>query len=348
MRSLNTAFTIAEYCSQMDAGTITVNREYQRSPHAWPPAARSYLIDTILHDYPIPKISLYQKVDLRSKKTLKEIVDGQQRSMTIHDFYNDKLRLLGNSDYEGLLFSELEEKEKKAFREYCLTTDLFVDASESAIREMFRRINSYTVPLNPEEQRHATHQGAFKWFVLDLIEQYSSALKNIGVFTERGLSRMQDAKLVTEIILAWTNGIETYTKKKLDSIYKEHDDDVSLEERCRWAIDKVMEKILIWEDIHNSAWMKPYNFYSLFLAVSHIQKPWRKLEMVFPRDRRRIRSDQVVTANLGILERELERDVPRKPYKTFVKACSEATNTKANREERFRTFCKCLTEESLE
>jgi hypothetical protein len=44
-------FTVAEYCEQMRAGGIVVNHDYQRSDKVWPPAARSYLIETILLGY---------------------------------------------------------------------------------------------------------------------------------------------------------------------------------------------------------------------------------------------------------------------------------------------------------
>jgi hypothetical protein len=41
-------FTVAEYCQQMAENKIIVNREYQRSDKVWPPAAWSYLIETVL------------------------------------------------------------------------------------------------------------------------------------------------------------------------------------------------------------------------------------------------------------------------------------------------------------
>src|SRR5438067_2453856 len=95
MNVLPTTFTVAEYCQQMLAGAIIVNRDYQRSDKVWPPAARSFLIDTILLGYPLPKFSLHQNTDLKTRQTVKAIVDGQQRSMAIQDFFSDKLRLSG-------------------------------------------------------------------------------------------------------------------------------------------------------------------------------------------------------------------------------------------------------------
>ncbi|HVO71966.1 MAG TPA: DUF262 domain-containing protein, partial [Aggregatilineaceae bacterium] len=93
MQVIPSNFTVAEYCEQMLGGKIIVNRDYQRSPKVWPPAARSYLIESILLGFPIPKLSLYQRTDLRSRTTLKEIVDGQQRSTAILAFFEDELRL---------------------------------------------------------------------------------------------------------------------------------------------------------------------------------------------------------------------------------------------------------------
>jgi hypothetical protein len=78
-----TNMTIAEYCASMDRKEVIVNKNYQRSDQVWPHAARSFLIESILLGFPIPKIYLHSKTDLKTRKTIKEIVDGQQRSRAI-------------------------------------------------------------------------------------------------------------------------------------------------------------------------------------------------------------------------------------------------------------------------
>src|SRR5260370_3293352 len=108
MQVISTAFTVAEYCDQLKAGSITINRDYQRSDAVWPPAARSFLIDTILNGFPMPKFLLSQITDLRTRKTIKQIVDGQQRTKAILDFYDDKLRISGKADLAGKTFSSLD------------------------------------------------------------------------------------------------------------------------------------------------------------------------------------------------------------------------------------------------
>ena len=60
MRVTSSTFTVAEYCEQMREKTITVNHDYQRSDKVWPTAARSYLIETLLLGFPMPKLATVQ------------------------------------------------------------------------------------------------------------------------------------------------------------------------------------------------------------------------------------------------------------------------------------------------
>ena len=60
--------TIAAYCQEMGRNEIIVNKEHQRSDKVWPPVARSYLIETILLGYPIPKLSLHQVTDVKEQE----------------------------------------------------------------------------------------------------------------------------------------------------------------------------------------------------------------------------------------------------------------------------------------
>ena len=57
------------------------------------PAARVYLIDTILRGLPVPKIYLRTRIDVERQVSVREVVDGQQRLKAILDFAADKIRL---------------------------------------------------------------------------------------------------------------------------------------------------------------------------------------------------------------------------------------------------------------
>jgi len=342
MQVTQTSFTVAEYCAQMQRGELLVNHEYQRTNKVWPPAARSYLIDTILHGYPMPKLCLFQKTDVKSKKTLKEIVDGQQRSQAILDFFNDALKITGKSIYSGKTYSRLEEPDQQKFLGYSITTDVFVGATEDDIRQVFRRMNSYTVPLNPQEKRHATHQGEFKWFIVDLTERYAGALKKIGVFNEKQLSRMSDAALFTEVVMAMIEGIQTASKAKLNAFYETYDPSFPLEPKMLKRIEEAFGHILEWESLHDSNMMRPYNFYCLLPAISHCRHPLEPLLSLCPVKAQQTFERDIVLANLGRLSAALDEAEKVGTFSQFVKAASSATNTKAHREVRFRAVCKAL------
>ena len=219
MQVTASGFTVAEYCEQMRGGGIVVNHDYQRSDKVWPPAARSYLIETILLGYPMPKMALHQTTDLKTRRTKKEIVDGQQRSQAIFDFLEDKLRLSGNTGFARKTYSQLLPEDQQRFVEYSFAVDLFVGATPEQIRQVFRRMNSYTVPLNPQEKRHATHQGELKWFIVKMTERYAGALLELGVFNEKQLSRMADAGLLSDVVFTLSSGIKSASDTSIDKFY---------------------------------------------------------------------------------------------------------------------------------
>jgi hypothetical protein len=112
MDTKTSALTVADLCDQFKAGNLKVNRNYQRSSAVWPLAAKSYLIDTVLEGYPMPKMAMVQKLDLKARKSVKEIVDGQQRTNAIFEFYSDKFKIGGKSRFSGLSFSKLEDDDQ--------------------------------------------------------------------------------------------------------------------------------------------------------------------------------------------------------------------------------------------
>ncbi|MEH1777018.1 DUF262 domain-containing protein [Nostoc sp.] len=337
--------TISEYCQQMKEKKIIVNHDYQRSGKIWPPAAKSYFIDTLILGFPIPKLYIYQVTDLKTRKTTKEIVDGQQRSTTILSFYNDEFKISGNSQFRGLKFSQLEEEDQSKFLNYQLGIDSFVNATPDEIRQTFKRMNSYTVPLNAQEKRYAISQGAFKWFITELSNRYAETLKSIGVFSEKELSRMDDSELLSDIIFTLFHGIERFSNPSLDKLYTEHEDEFPNSVEINNQIDNAFYWILKWEEIHKTAIMKSYNFYALLLSVIHHLYPNSKLMEVYSVEKKHGFTDDIILFKLSKLSEVLENknisSEDKSKYSDFVKAAS-ATTTKGHREIRFQYFCKAL------
>lgn len=342
MQVTTTTFTVAEYCSQMQSKAILINRNYQRTSAVWPSAAKSYLLESILLGYPIPKICLYQKTDAKSRKTVKEIVDGQQRSATIFSFYNDEFKITGKGKFSGKLYSSLDESEQGAFLNYILGVDLFVGATDHEIREVFRRMNSYTVPLNYQEKRHATNQGDFKWLIVDLCEKYSDQLKLMGVFGERQFARMSDGELLSEYFLGMQSGIQSASQAKLNALYKSYENDTTPLDQWRDNLSKNFQILSAWESLHNTAIMKPYHFLILLMALSHVRVNADSLNEASDKGGRgidNVNAEQRLSQLANAVE---EKDFDSEYYRSFVEASSKATNRINQRKVRFKYLCNAI------
>ena len=338
--------TVADYCQALNDKTIMVNRNYQRSWEVWPPLARSFLIETIVLGYPVPKLYLHQILDLRSRKTIKEIVDGQQRTVAIQQFFTGGLRLSSGLETEGLAghtYEELEENLQEAFLSYSLAIDLFVGATPEEIREVFRRMNSYTVPLNPEEDRHAGYQGHFKWYIYRLSRALEGILGSTGIFTQREFVRMQDAKLLTEITHAMHNGITTTNKRALQGIYKTYDTDFPKADRDKNAIVDAFYILNDMDGLHNGPLMKSFVVYSLILAIIHHQMPLDVLSDGSPDEPRNDLQPVIAFEGLQRLAGALEeKEDYRGPFREFVGTCLSRTNVKTQRTTRFTWLYRAL------
>jgi hypothetical protein len=262
-----THMTIADYCIAMQRSEIIVNRNYQRSDQVWPATAKSYLIETILLGYPVPKLSLYQVLDLKSRKTSKEIVDGQQRSVTIFQYNNGQFPLSRNletEDVAGKTYSQLEPEFQTRFLEYSLAIDIFLSATPDEVVEVFRRMNSYTIPLNPEEHRHAIYQGPFKWFIARLARRLEAVFLAMGLFGQKQLVRMADIKLLTEICDALLNGIRTTNRSILDKLYLSRNEEFPEQADLGSWIEGAVDTIRSLPAVHNTSIVRPHIFIHLF------------------------------------------------------------------------------------
>jgi hypothetical protein len=339
-------YSVAEYCRQIDDDVIAVDTSYQRGSGVWPDAARSFLIETILLDYPIPKLSLHEVTDVKSRRAVKYVVDGQQRTNAIKDYFDNKLRLGRTLDLEearGCRYDDLTAELQDRFLSYSLGFDVFAGVEASDIREVFRRINSFTVPLNPEEQRHALRQGPFKWFIYRLSRDYEPLLLETGTFTTRQVVRMADAKLLTELAHALLEGVQTTNRTKLDRLYRTHDRDFVEERDVDSAIRGGLEQAAALDGVQDSYLARPHMFYALVLAVIYLRDSPASLSEVEPLD-----VPDVWTGsrgrNLGLLADAVELgEEASREFAGFVQASESRTNVREQRLQRARWFAAALS-----
>jgi hypothetical protein len=250
---------------------LTVNKDYQRSSGLWPTPAKSYFIDSILRDFPFPKVYFHERLDKVLKKPRREIVDGQQRLTTIVEFCEDKFALGKNAgEYAGMRFSELPPEVQDSFWAYTVSVDVIRNADQASILQMFRRMNAFTLPLNAAEKRHSEFFGDFKDWVNRTLDQYGALFTDWKIFTSRQVVRMGDAEFITDLVLATIEGLVSTSPSKLTSVYKQFDNaDGALAEigdKIWGAFDVVRTDL---SGIQGSYATKPHIFHSLVCALIH-------------------------------------------------------------------------------
>lgn len=254
----------------LDRKDLVVNRDYQRGSGLWPIPARSYFIDTIIEEYPFPKIYMYEYMDKAVRGIRKEIVDGQQRISAITSFYNNEFSLQGDGPNKGKKFSDLDDDLQERFLSYSVSVDVIRNAKRSQILQMFRRMNAFTMPLNEAEKRHSSFHGSFKWFVNDLSDELNEFFIEFGVFTSKQVTRMADSTLISDCVLSLERGIVSTNGSDLKNLYEKYDDNFpNADEYRRIIIDSFEFIAQNLGELRKSYMMKPYALQSLFTGLAH-------------------------------------------------------------------------------
>lgn len=250
---------------------LELNPAFQRRA-VWNDKAKSYLIDTILREKPIPKVFIRQKINVLTKTSMRDVVDGQQRIRTILSFIKDGFVVSPrqNKEFGGKVFSDLPEDTQAQLLSYEISVDLLINLPDADILDIFGRLNSYAVILNEQEKINALHFGPFKLLADSIGRKYYDYWTKQNILTKQQVLRMQEVNLVADLLIALREGIKS--KKQITKFYNtyenEYDDDVAVVEKC---FDDVIEKIaeLYPEGLVDTEFSRVHLYYTLFTAVAH-------------------------------------------------------------------------------
>jgi len=140
LQTLRTKYRVSDFVAWQRDGALELNPNFQRRP-VWKKGAKSYLIDTILRGLPMPIIFLRDlRSDLKTFKSKRDVVDGQQRIRTILSFIDPSLISNFDPDRDDFAISATHNKEwgGKRFKE------LSKEAQQRILDYQFSRI---TPPL---------------------------------------------------------------------------------------------------------------------------------------------------------------------------------------------------------
>ena len=83
-------YSINDFLEWEENSQLELSPKFQRRS-VWNDTARSFLMDTIIEGKPIPKVFIRQKLNPQTRKSVREVVDGQQRLRAIFEFIKEEL-----------------------------------------------------------------------------------------------------------------------------------------------------------------------------------------------------------------------------------------------------------------
>jgi len=269
-------YSINDFLEWSENDQLELAPKFQRKS-VWTDKARSYLMDTIVEGKPIPKVFIRQKINPLTRKSVREVVDGQQRLRTILSFLKDGfvINKRHNKKYGGLYFSELtrvDDEIQTFILAYEISVDLLVNMSDPDVLDVFGRLNSYSVTLNEQEKLNANHFGPFKKLADTVAHSNNAFWTENRILSEQNVLRMMDVQMCADLLIAITDGIKS--KKQITKQYElyeadfEHDTD-ELESNFNDII--LLIKKIFNGNLKTREFRRTHVFYSLFITLYHMQ-----------------------------------------------------------------------------
>jgi len=352
-RSVLEQYTISDFLTWHRQKTLTLNPYFQRRA-VWSAAAKSYLIDTILRQMPVPKIYMRTKIDPSTQTAVREVVDGQQRLRAILDFAEGKFALTARAaEFRGATFDSLTDEEKLAFLSYTIGVDQLLNATDSDVLEIFARLNSYNAVLKPAELRHAKYQGDFKWAVHESARHWESFWADFRVLTVAQRVRMADDSLMAELYGTVVEGLGEGGESAINKLYGRLDPGFDGLDEATRAVDAVLGRIRDQlGDALVGPMVSPTNLVMVFAAVAHATRgipPGIMADDMPDRDPEAFSDPIKAVANLARVAEVIEMDEPPQSpgARRFWLASKSSTQRASSRRTRFPIYYRALLPKAI-
>jgi hypothetical protein len=262
-------YRVNDILSWSEKKELVLSPKFQRRT-VWSPRGKSYLIDSILNGFPLPPFFIREKIMVKERRTIREVVDGQQRLRTILEFVNDGFSVMKihNEGLAGLKYSQLSEDLQQIILSYPLSVNTLIGTDDSTVFDIFSRLNAYSVPLNDQEKLNALYVGVFKQFMDRISKTHLTYWEVNQIISKTQIARMKEVEFTSELICAMIFGLQN-GKKIIKDTYKKYDDEFEYIELIenRFAITLEECKIILDGNIKEMEYKRMPLFYSLFVAV---------------------------------------------------------------------------------
>lgn len=229
-RETNT-ITVATFWENHLLERYNFDPDYQRES-IWTDEKQSFLIDSLLKNFPIPPIFLHQKIDDDTGKTKYDVIDGKQRLTSIIRFLKNEIPVsdefedspFHDKKISGIFFKDLDDKDlteyKKKLWRYVIPIEYIDTSDKKVIDNIFDRLNRNGEPLKGQELRRSKYHGTK---LLNLVERVAE----IPFWKDRLLvtdaTRMEHYEFISEIIFQQIEEAPLHANQDiLDEMYEKY------------------------------------------------------------------------------------------------------------------------------
>jgi uncharacterized protein with ParB-like and HNH nuclease domain len=275
------SLAVSWFYGENQKNTLLLTPKYQRNP-IWSIGQKCFLIDSLIFGCPIPQIYINIKTEglSKEKKTIYEVVDGQQRLRAILEFLNDEWPLIATTaksypvselykKHIGSKFSDLPDVLQNVIWDYPIAVQELRGKAPQEIQALFRRLNYVVERLNNQELRHSQYFGEFNDAVETLTKD--NFWDEIGLFTRRDSQRMKDTEFISELFVIVMDGVQDL-QKTLDRFYADYDVVFPQKSRFIAKFKQIIAALKTIEDtIRATRLRNKSDFYGLFAAVNSLK-----------------------------------------------------------------------------
>jgi hypothetical protein len=319
-------------------GLLDVDNSFQRN-YVWTVKNQIQLIESILIGYPIPEIYLWNTgTDENTGDTKYSIIDGQQRCGAVFQFIANSFKLKEShlavknpklSTIKDRLFKDLEIDDKKAIWSYVFSIRLVrSQVHRVSIVNMFLRLNSNNMTLNPQELRNAEFEGEFMNFSSKLSElDFWEKNRIFGVADRR---RMRDISFVSTLLVFMKKGIEEdISNANLNQVYDLYNNEYLGKEKDEKKFTSIISEIDTVIDLNDERikiLKRQVHFYTFFTVTFDLLNSQEKL------------NDKQISNYRNFIDNYENEDVLEKYFPDLLKdiyqyksLAKEGTRQKSNR-----------------
>jgi hypothetical protein len=279
-----TVFSVSDFVGWAEAKQLVLSPSFQRRP-VWSKPAKSQFIDTLVRGLPVPIIFLREKTNVRSLKTIREVVDGQQRLRTVLAFVrpstienwteSDQFHIskTHHEELAGLSFKDFPSDAKRRILSYQFSVDVLpADTDDADVLKIFSRINATGTKANAQEIRNAEYFGAFKTSVYDSSLEQLDRWREWKIFSENDIARMQEAELTSQLYILMFAGIFGKSKPLINRFYRDNEEDFALRKTVERRFSETMDKIegVFGDSVLETVFRKKTLFFTLFAVFYHL------------------------------------------------------------------------------